>query len=268
MNERAIESLWPNPKNPRVDPRAEGFDELVASIRAQGVLTPLLIRQDGMILAGHRRYEAAKVLELNEVPVRVLSDEVEEGNHDLICLIENLLRVDLTVFEVAEYLLSLQRSHDFTLVELSNLTGITTSTISGYLRVAAAPQPLRDVIAADRLAFGAALDLLRADDPELIDEIVNNPEEFTRPQIKEIIRERQAVSPRVTVHTDSNHPPFLRDMIARIEDMDESLDRFAEYRSVQALLRQAASVLIDKAMEKKRAEQAKDKAQDFSEATA
>lgn len=73
MSERRLSELRSNPNNPRKQIRDEGFPELAASIRVQGVLQPLLITEDGLILAGHRRYEAAKDAGLETVPVHIFT---------------------------------------------------------------------------------------------------------------------------------------------------------------------------------------------------
>jgi ParB family chromosome partitioning protein len=87
-------SLKPNPLNPRGDVDASGLDDLAASIHAQGVLQPLLITPDGVVVAGHRRLAGARMAGLEQVPVVVRDlDPVQQQE---IMLVENLQRQDLS----------------------------------------------------------------------------------------------------------------------------------------------------------------------------
>lgn len=179
-----IEALWPNPDNPRHGIKDDpGFEGLVQSVKSQGIIQPILITDDGMILAGHRRYEAAMVVGLLRVPVRVLNDD---SNHVLVPLIENLQRSDLTALEVAEYLRAYQREHNPSLVEISEATGISSSTISKYLKLADAPVELKERIQRDEIPLGAAFELLRHDE-EFIREVIKTPT-----LTKQIVRARAA----------------------------------------------------------------------------
>lgn len=179
-----LAKLRPNPNNPRVDVRAEDFDGLVASVRAQGVLQPLLVSRDGMILAGHRRYEAAKQIGLESVPIRILT-EAEPGDHDLICLIENLMRSNLTVIETANYLLALQERRAMDASTISDLTGISRDTIRKYLKIAQAPEPIRQGLQNERLTVDAAL-ALAGQDEEVIERAMQAPR-VTRQVVNEIV---------------------------------------------------------------------------------
>lgn len=183
-----IDGLWPNPDNPRRNITGyPDFEGLVASVKSQGIIQPLLINNEGMILAGHRRFEAAKLAGLARVPVRVLADHLNQG---LIPLIENLQRSDLAVLEVAEYLRQYSREHDATLVEISEVTGISNSTIRKYLKLADAPVELKERVERDEIPLNAAFELLRHDD-EFIREVVKTPK-----LTKEIVRERSGISAR------------------------------------------------------------------------
>jgi len=195
-SERLTTSLWPNPDNPRRDIRDDpDFAGFVASIRSEGIIQPLLIRDDGMIWAGHRRLEAALEVGLERVPVMVLADS---DNRVLIPLIENLQRSDLDVLEVAEYLKQCRRAHGMTLTAISEVTGISASTIGKYIKLAEAPLELPERIDRDEIPLTAAFELLRHDEA-FIKDVVATPR-----LTKKIVRERaQRVSPVVVDHEDS-----------------------------------------------------------------
>jgi ParB family chromosome partitioning protein len=91
--------LSPNPLNPRGAVDGPGLDELAASIRAQGVLQPLLITPDGVVVAGHRRLAAARIAGLDEV--RVVVRDLDPVQQQEIMLVENLQRQDLSAIELS-----------------------------------------------------------------------------------------------------------------------------------------------------------------------
>lgn len=156
-----IDAIRPNDKNPR---RHIGNDPdflgLVASIKSQGMIQPLLINKDGIILAGHRRYAAAIEVGLERVPVRIVPDR---NNHALIPLIENLQRADLKVLEVADYLIACRNEHGLTFPAIAEITGISEGTIRKYIKLADAPRELRERIERDDIRLDAALAMLPYD---------------------------------------------------------------------------------------------------------
>ncbi len=96
---RPVNDLRPNPLNPRGELHVAGLDELADSIRAQGVLQPLLVTPGGVVVAGHRRLAAARLAGLSEVPVVVRDlDAVQQQE---IMLVENLQRQDLSAVELS-----------------------------------------------------------------------------------------------------------------------------------------------------------------------
>ena len=127
---RPIDSLSPNPLNPRGDVDSSGLDELAASIGAQGVLQPLLITPEGVVVAGHRRLAAARLAGLQEVPVVIRDlDPVQQQE---IMLVENLQRRDLSAVEEARaYQRLLDAGH--TLAQLARRVGAPSARITARL---------------------------------------------------------------------------------------------------------------------------------------
>ncbi len=105
---RAISDLYPNPLNPRGPIDDESIADLVSSIRAQGILQPLLVTPEGIVVAGHRRLRAAQLAGLSEIPVVVR--ELAEREQIEIMLTENLQRQDLTPLQEAR---AFQRLADY-----------------------------------------------------------------------------------------------------------------------------------------------------------
>ena len=96
-----VTRLRPNPLNPRTELQTTGLDELAASIRAQGVLQPLLVTPQGLVVAGHRRLAAARLAGLEVVPVLVR--DLDPVRQQEIMLVENLQRAELTPVDPVVY---------------------------------------------------------------------------------------------------------------------------------------------------------------------
>jgi len=127
---RPVNDLRPNPLNPRGELHVAGLDELADSIRAQGVLQPLLVTPGGVVVAGHRRLAAARLAGLSEVPVVVRDlDAVQQQE---IMLVENLQRQDLPAVEEARaYRRLLDDGH--TTAQLARRVGVPAARINARL---------------------------------------------------------------------------------------------------------------------------------------
>jgi ParB family transcriptional regulator, chromosome partitioning protein len=138
-----LESVIPNPNQPRkyFDPVA--LEELAASIRERGVMEPIIVRpMDGHyeIVAGERRYRASKLAGLKEVPVVIRELTDEEAMTD--ALLENFQREDLTVMEKARAIKAL--TEVMTHEETAKNLGCSTSTLRRYLDLLELPQIIQD----------------------------------------------------------------------------------------------------------------------------
>ena len=137
------------PWQPRQDPSPESLESLVASVRVHGILQPLLAREeeDGslVLLAGHRRREAALIAGLKEVPVRILN--VSDAMAQALTLTENLAREDLSAWEEACGLAALREAlvgvgEKATRDRLADLTGRSGGAVSTSLQIADCLMPL------------------------------------------------------------------------------------------------------------------------------
>jgi ParB family chromosome partitioning protein len=147
-----------------VDPAATA--RLAASIAEQGVLEPLLVRPVGgdyEIIAGSRRYQAAKLAGLSEVPVivRTLSDREAL----MVALVENLQREDIAALDEAQGYHRLLEEFGWTQDELARHIGRSRSHISNTLRLLALPMEVKALLEAGSLTAGHARALLNAADP-------------------------------------------------------------------------------------------------------
>ncbi len=169
ISEIDIESISPNPDQPRRTFSDEGIDELAASIRELGIIQPLSLRDapDGgyQIIAGERRWRAAQRAGLRTVPayVRTASDsEVTE-----MALIENIQREDLNAIEVALAFRKLIDTYSLTQERLSERVGKSRSVITNHLRLLKLPAEIQIALRDRRLDMGHARALLSIDDPKL-----------------------------------------------------------------------------------------------------
>jgi len=162
-----IEMVRPNPNNPRHHFDDETIDELAASIRAKGLLQPLMVRQrDGghyEIVAGERRWRAAQRAGIHEVPAIIR--ELSDGEALEIALIENIQRADLNPLEEALGYAQLMNEFAYTQQQLADSLGKSRSHIANTLRLLNLPDSVRAHIEAGRLTAGHARTLVAADDP-------------------------------------------------------------------------------------------------------
>ena len=166
----AIEALEPGPFQPRSSFNAESLAELVGSVRAQGVLQPLLARSNPakpgqyQIIAGERRWRAAQQAGLHEVPV--LLRELSDADAMAASLVENLQRQDLNPIEEAEGFRRLQDEFGLTQEELGQAVGKSRSHVANILRLLHLPPSVRRDVQDGRLTSGHARALLAHPDPE------------------------------------------------------------------------------------------------------
>jgi ParB family chromosome partitioning protein len=145
----------------------EAIDELADSISKVGMLQPIIVRPhaDGyQIIAGERRWRAAKAAGLERVPVRIMStNEIESLE---LALIENLQRQDLNAMEEAHGYRRLLNEHQMTQAELADKVSKSRSAIANTLRLLDLPEEIQDLIAQEKLTAGHARAVLSVPDDE------------------------------------------------------------------------------------------------------
>ncbi len=165
-----IEDIAPNPDQPRRRFDSGDLDDLAASIREKGVIQPLIVRATPngraryQIVAGERRWRAAQMAKLHELPVvvRDLDDtEVLE-----LAIIENIQRADLNAVEEAAGYRQLMDRFGHTQERLAEALGKSRSHIANLLRLLHLPETVQRHVAEGRLSAGHARALITLDDPE------------------------------------------------------------------------------------------------------
>jgi ParB family chromosome partitioning protein len=182
-----------NPDQPRQIFSEQSIQELAQSIRADGVIQPILLRPEGdrfLLIAGERRLRATAVAGLTEIPAVVR--DIPDDRILEIALIENIQREDLNPLEVARALhrlsIELRLSHE----ELANRTGKSRATITNQLRLLRLPASVQQMIAGNELQMGHARALLalteEADQVEVAEQIRRRG--LSVRQVEEIVRKK------------------------------------------------------------------------------
>jgi len=168
-----------NPNQPRKSFNAAMLDELVASVRASGVIQPVIVRRQGagyQLIAGERRWRAARLAGLERIPAIVR--EATDAQSLELALIENLLREDLNPMEAAEAYQRLLAEFAWTQEELAQRIGKDRTSIANNLRLLRLPQEIQADLRAGRLTMGHARALLAlasaAEQLRLRDEILTH----------------------------------------------------------------------------------------------
>lgn len=166
----AIADVAANPNQPRRQFTNEAMAELIASVRAHGVLQPILVRPVAggrfEIIAGERRWRAAQAVGLHEIPavVRALDDRMAFE----IALIENIQRSDLNAIEEARGYRRLIDDFGHTQAVLAGIVGKSRSHVTNLLRLLELPESIQSMVEAGQLTMGHARALATAADPEAL----------------------------------------------------------------------------------------------------
>jgi ParB family chromosome partitioning protein len=146
---------------PRTSFNADGLEELAASIRANGIIQPIIVRRMGesyQIVAGERRWRAARIAQLEDVPV-VVQDVADRAMLE-IALIENIQREDLNPIETAHAFERLSRDLGLSQEEIGRRTGKDRTSIANIVRLLKLPKEVQHLVAERRLSMGHARAIL------------------------------------------------------------------------------------------------------------
>jgi ParB family chromosome partitioning protein len=163
-----ITQIEPNPLQPRSVFEPERLSELAQSIRENGIIQPIVVRRSGanyQLIAGERRWRAARIANLTEVPV-VVQDFADDRLME-ITLIENIQREDLNPIEIAHAFERLNNEFSLSHEQIAQRTGKDRSTITNLLRLLRLPGDIQVMLAEHRLSMGHARALLGLPTPEL-----------------------------------------------------------------------------------------------------
>jgi ParB family chromosome partitioning protein len=223
-----VGQLKPNRFQPRTHFDEDAIEELAASIRAQGVVQPLVVSpdEDGtyFIIAGERRWRASRRAGLEQVPVvvRPVADDRELLE---LALVENLQRSDLNALEEAEAYLALQEKFGLSQEEVATRVGKARTTVTNSLRLLRLPEEVQELLREGRLTAGQARPLLGLPSREaqinLADRAVReglSARDLERLSTEQPAREKPVKKPRpVEVNTAAAEEKLTRRLQTRVE---------------------------------------------------
>ena len=211
-----------NPNQPRKKFDQQALEELAESIRLHGVITPITVRhgeKDGyyQIIAGERRWRAARLAGLKEIPAMVL--EASEGEVMELALIENLQRQDLNPIEEAEGYDRLMQQFGLTQEEVANRVVKSRSAVANALRLLGLPDEVRTMVADGKLSGGHARAVLAVSDED-------KRVEAARQMVDMSVRQAEALAKRLNKKPSVKPPQpeaFSVDYVADVEKELESV---------------------------------------------
>lgn len=225
LNEIPLAEIEPNPDQPRKNFEAEALLELSNSIRQLGVIQPITLRKVAdnkyIIIAGERRYRAAKLAELTTIPAYV-RDTTDEQMMEM-ALVENIQREDLNAVEVALSYKSLMEVCNYTQEQLSDRVGKKRATISNYLRLLSLPAEIQMGLKDRKIDMGHARALINvvdeADQMDIYSQIikqnlsVRKVEELVRKLAEKSVDDEPVVDNNGGTSSETDEYLLLRDML-------------------------------------------------------
>ena len=206
-----VERITPNPEQPRLVFDETSLEELAASIREHGVLQPILVRplDDGefQLIAGERRWRASKAAGLATIPALV--EEIDDDTALEISIIENLQREDLSPLDEASMYDRMVHEHGYSVRRLAQKLGKDKGYLENRLRLADAPEEIRELVSLRKDTLSHAYELLKVEDPKkrrkLAGQVARG--ELTLIKLRDKIEGRPARSAPDQVDVEGEAPP-------------------------------------------------------------
>lgn len=196
-----IESVFPNPRQPRSDFASDELNELTASIRQHGILQPLVVTKTGTgyeLIAGERRLRSAKAVGLKQVPV-VIRVGNEQAKLEL-SLIENIQRQNLNPIEEARAYRALADDFYLTHEDIARRVGKGRSVVSNTVRLLELPLDIQGALAAGKINYGAAramISLTEAEQRRVFGQLMRGEKVTARDIEKKVTPRRRTVDPNL-----------------------------------------------------------------------
>ncbi len=245
-----LDRIVPNPDQPRMTFDEDALAELAASITEHGVLQPILVRptdelQRYQLVAGERRWRAARVAGLREVPA--LIERFDDDTALEIGIIENLQREDLSPLEEAMIYDRMTHEHGYSVRRLAQKLGKDKGYIENRLRLAGAPTEIKQLVSLRKDTLSHAYELLKVEDPKkrrrlaeqvasgelslvkLREKIEGRPRVAREPAAVEAADEAESVAQEIEPTPVRRHDGALRDdaLIVAKQMLADALDQLA-----------------------------------------
>ena len=231
-----LDVIRPNPVQPRRSIDPELLDSLAESIRVHGIIQPLVVRpaaEGYEIIAGERRWRAARLAGLKEVPVRVLV--LNESQSVQAALVENLQREDLHPLEVADGIRDLITRFSISHEEAARRLGWSRTAVTNKLRLLGLPDAVKARVASGSLTEGHARALLGLEDPLWVEKIAERVE-------REGLSVRQA---EALVQREKDRPLARPEVLRRNIPLSPDMRSFSKEKGFRlALSRKASGVAV------------------------
>jgi ParB/RepB/Spo0J family partition protein len=213
-----VDHITPNPQQPRMVFDQTTLDELAASVREHGVLQPILVRplEDGQfqLIAGERRWRASRAAGLATIPALV--EEIDDDTALEIAIIENLQREDLSPLDEASMFDRMVHEHGYSVRRLAQKLGKDKGYLENRLRLADAPEEVRELVSLRKDTLSHAYELMKVEDPKkrkrLAAQVARG--ELTLTRLRDKIEGRPARSAPGPDATDGSDEPVANDEAA------------------------------------------------------
>ncbi|HLA38525.1 MAG TPA: ParB/RepB/Spo0J family partition protein [Candidatus Glassbacteria bacterium] len=234
----ALADIVPNRFQPRRSFEPESIEELAASIRAQGLIQPVVVndRRDGTyeLISGERRVRAVRTLGWKQIPA--LIRQVTEAQLLEMTLVENLQREDLNPIEEARGYERLAQEFSLTQAQIAEQVGKDRATVANTVRLLRLPEVIQQAVAGGALSAGHARQLLAVEDDaeriELARRVID--EDLSVRRLEKIVRDRRLVSGSADKKSGDGRP----DERARVH-IDQLEQRLREALSTKVRIRQS-----------------------------
>lgn len=213
-----LQEIIPNPHQPRKEFDKSALDDLAASIREKGIIQPVIVRKKGAqgyeLIAGERRFRAANLLGLKEIPA-IIKEANDEETLEL-SLIENIQREDLNPMETAQAYQELIDKFNFTQEKIARVVGKARATVNNTLRILKLPAKIKDAIRNNLLSFSHARALLEITDEKeqvvLAEKIMSS--ELSVRELEGLLKHRRPKDARQkrAVSRASGEAPYIKNI--------------------------------------------------------
>jgi ParB family chromosome partitioning protein len=182
LREVEIEKISPNPEQPRRHFNPEKIEELAASLKEQGLLSPIVVKEVApdayQIIAGERRWRASQVAGLKKISVIIREKQKTGIENDLAAIVENIQREDLNPLELAQAYGRMVKTYQITQEELAQKLGISRVKLANTLRLLKLPEDVREMLNQSRISEGHARALLALPNETLIRDVAAQAAQF------------------------------------------------------------------------------------------
>ena len=214
-----LAKIEPNPDQPRKAFDQTSLDELAESIRQHGVITPITVRRSGkdgyQIIAGERRWRAARQAGLEDIPAMIL--DANEGEVMELALIENLQRQDLNPIEEAEGYEQLMQRFGLTQEQVAKRVVKSRSAVANALRLLALPEEVRTMVSEGSLSGGHARAVLAvAEEAERVD--------AAKQMVGLSVRQAEALAKRLNKKPEPEPEPASEAEVDYVAELEKELE--------------------------------------------